>query len=150
MRSSAKNMCSVRHSPIPSAPNARAWMASRGMSAFARTPSLRNGSPAHQLQQFRIIRLCLDRVELALDHASGGAVQRDPVAFFEYLAFDAHLSGFLFDVNVARTGNAALAHAARDHGGVAGHSTARGQNSDRDFHALDVLRSGLTDRKSVV
>ena len=43
-RSSAKNMCSVRQSPMPSAPNARAWMASRGMSAFARTPRVRNGS----------------------------------------------------------------------------------------------------------
>ena len=44
MRSSAKNMCSVRHSPIPSAPKVRAWIASRGISAFARTFSLRNGS----------------------------------------------------------------------------------------------------------
>src|SRR5271157_5975300 len=43
-RSSAKNMCSVRQSPMPSAPNARACNASRGMSALARTPMRRNGS----------------------------------------------------------------------------------------------------------
>ena len=43
-RSSAKNMCSVRHSPMPSAPNARACRASRGMSALARTPMRRKGS----------------------------------------------------------------------------------------------------------
>ena len=39
-RSSAKNMCSVRQRPMPSAPNARAALASRGMSALARTPKL--------------------------------------------------------------------------------------------------------------
>ena len=44
MRLGAKNMCSVRHNPIPSAPNARACLASGGTSALARTPSLRNGS----------------------------------------------------------------------------------------------------------
>ena len=37
-RSAAKNMCSVRTSPMPSAPNARARSASAGVSAFARTP----------------------------------------------------------------------------------------------------------------
>ena len=47
MRSSAKNMCSVRHSPMPSAPNSRACFASRGMSALARTPNLPRNSSAH-------------------------------------------------------------------------------------------------------
>ena len=41
MRSVAKNMCSVRTSPMPSAPNERARAASSGVSALARTPSLR-------------------------------------------------------------------------------------------------------------
>ena len=36
-RSSARNMCSVRHSPIPSAPSRRAVAASGPVSAFART-----------------------------------------------------------------------------------------------------------------
>ncbi|CAB4571528.1 unannotated protein [freshwater metagenome] len=39
-RSGARNMCSVRHSPIPSAPRARALMASSPVSAFARTANL--------------------------------------------------------------------------------------------------------------
>ncbi len=38
-RSGARNMCSVRHSPIPSAPSERAIAASSPVSAFARTPS---------------------------------------------------------------------------------------------------------------
>ena len=43
-RSGAMNMCSVRHSPIPSAPNSRAFAASSGVSAFARTRSRRSSS----------------------------------------------------------------------------------------------------------
>ena len=39
-RSGAKNMCSVRHRPIPSAPYSRALVASSSVSAFARTASL--------------------------------------------------------------------------------------------------------------
>ena len=38
-RSSARNMCSVRHSPIPSAPKRRALAASGPLSALARTAS---------------------------------------------------------------------------------------------------------------
>ncbi len=41
MRSSAKNMCSVRHKPTPSAPNRRAISASSGVSALHRTPKRR-------------------------------------------------------------------------------------------------------------
>ncbi len=44
IRSGAKNMCSVRTRPMPSAPNSRAFAASAGVSAFARTPSDRRSS----------------------------------------------------------------------------------------------------------
>jgi hypothetical protein len=44
MRSASKNMCSVRHSPMPSAPNSRAMRASAGVSALARMPSRRISS----------------------------------------------------------------------------------------------------------
>ena len=37
IRSPSKNMCSVRHNPIPFAPNLRATAASRGVSALVRT-----------------------------------------------------------------------------------------------------------------
>ena len=43
-RSSAMNMCSVRHRPMPSAPSSRALRASSGVSALARTPSRRISS----------------------------------------------------------------------------------------------------------
>jgi len=41
MRSASKNMCSVRHSPMPSAPNFRAVSASSTVSALARIPRVR-------------------------------------------------------------------------------------------------------------
>ena len=44
MRFSSKNMCSVRQSPMPSAPNSMAARASLGVSALARTLSLRAAS----------------------------------------------------------------------------------------------------------
>ena len=44
MRLSSKNMCSVRHRPMPSAPNLRAWVASRGVSPLVRTLSTRSSS----------------------------------------------------------------------------------------------------------
>ena len=43
-RSGAKNMCSVRQRPMPWAPSAMAILASRGMSAFARSLSVRTSS----------------------------------------------------------------------------------------------------------
>ena len=44
IRSASKNMCSVRHSPIPSAPKFRATRESFGVSALVRTPSFLNSS----------------------------------------------------------------------------------------------------------
>ena len=43
-RSSPMNMCSVRQSPMPSAPNSRAWRRRSGVSAFARTRRRRSSS----------------------------------------------------------------------------------------------------------
>src|ERR1035438_10007828 len=53
MRSSAKNMCSVRQRPMPSAPNLRAALASRGISALARTPNLPRNSSDHFMNEAR-------------------------------------------------------------------------------------------------
>ena len=49
IRSGSKNMCSVRLSPIPSAPNLSAVSASVGVSALARTPMVRTSS-AHSIR----------------------------------------------------------------------------------------------------
>ena len=49
----------------------------------------------------------------------------------------------LVDAHVAGAGDAGLAHAARHHGGVAGHAAARGQDALGRVHAVDVLGAGL-------
>ena len=47
------------------------------------------------------------------------------------------------DAELAGAGDAGPAHAARDHGRVAGHAAARGQDARGRVHAVDVLRAGL-------
>ena len=49
IRFSPKNMCSVRHRPIPSAPNSRALAESLGVSALVRTLRVRTLS-AHSIR----------------------------------------------------------------------------------------------------
>ena len=49
IRWTSKNMCSVRHRPIPSAPNSRAVLASVGVSALART-RIRRSLSAHSIK----------------------------------------------------------------------------------------------------
>ena len=81
--------------------------------------------PAHQLLQVRVIRRWFERVQLSFNNASAGTVERNPISFFEDLPLDSHLSGALIDLNVAGARYATLPHAARDHGSVTGHATAR-------------------------
>ena len=46
-------------------------------------------------------------------------------------------------LDVARAGDATLAHSVVSDGGVTGDAAARSQDADRDFHPVDVFRSGL-------
>ena len=48
MRAGSKNICSVRHRPMPSAPNLRAVSASSGVSALVRT-FIRRAASAHSI-----------------------------------------------------------------------------------------------------
>ncbi len=63
-------------------------------------------------------------VELAFDHAAGGAVNGDPVAFVKGEAADAHFFFLLVNLNVACADDAALTHTAGDDSSVAGHTAA--------------------------
>ena len=55
-----------------------------------------------------------------------------------------HLFLLVIHRNIARAGHAALAHAASHYSSVAGHASARGQDSGSHFHAVNVFRSGFT------
>ena len=61
----------------------------------------------------------------------------------EGLSLDAHLLFLFVHDDLAGSGDAALAHAAGDDGGVRGHAAARGENAGCDLHAVDVFRRGF-------
>ena len=99
--------------------------------------------PCHEFLQLGIIRGWIKCLQFALDHAAGGAVERNPVARLENLPFHSHLLGLFIHVDVARARHATLAHTARDHSRVAGHTAARGENALCHLHAVNVFRRGL-------
>ena len=74
MRAGSKNICSVRHRPMPSAPNLRAVSASSGVSAFgAHFQAPRRIGPAHQRAELAG-ELRLDHLHRAREHFAGRAV----------------------------------------------------------------------------
>ena len=88
-------------------------------------------------------KLRLDHVDLAGQHLAGGAVDGDEVALFEGLAAGGHAAVGVIDADRAGAGNAGLAHAARDHGGVRGHAAARREDALGGVHAVDIFRRGF-------
>ena len=148
MRVSSKNMCSVRHSPMPSPPNLMAVRASSG--GVDANAELADGiGPAHQRAEFaRQFRL--DHRHPAGQHLAQRAVDGDDVAGLEGARADAHRAAAVIDANGAAAGDAGLAHAARDHGGVRGHAAAGGENAFGGVHAVNVFRAGLDPHQNDV
>ena len=81
--------------------------------------------------------------DLALEHLAGGAIDGDDVAALDGDVARHHLAAHRIDLQHARAGDAGPAHAARHHGGVAGHAAARGQDAARRMHAVNVFRAGF-------
>jgi hypothetical protein len=74
-------MCSVRHRPMPSAPNSIAAWASAGVSALVRTPIVRYSS-AHVMNRAKSPDQLGPRARAARGDLAGRAVDRDRVAAF--------------------------------------------------------------------
>ena len=85
----------------------------------------------------------LDGRHASLDNLAGGAVERQVFAAMNHLAGGAERAGRVVDLDFRASGHAALAHPARHHRGMAGHPAARGQNSLRHLHPVDVLGRSL-------
>ena len=98
--------------------------------------------PLHQLGEIAA-ELGLHGRHDAQDDLAGAAVERDGLARLHHRAAHAERAGLAVDAHVARARDAGLAHAARHHGGVAGHAAGRGQDAFRGVHAVDVLGAGL-------
>src|ERR1700740_3383680 len=106
-------MCSVRQSPMPSAPNLIAVRASSGVSPLTRTPSLRTWSaqpisaPNSPDNSGSIIGI---RPATRGPRRAGVG---DDAAVLEGARADAHGAAAVIDPDAAAAGDAGLAHAAR-------------------------------------
>ena len=81
--------------------------------------------------------------DVAGEHRAGGPVERQPVAFAHLRAV--HREHPVVDVHRQRGAphHRALAHAARHHGGMAGHPAPRGQHGARRHDAVEVVGCGF-------
>src|SRR5690606_7973568 len=91
---------------------------------------------------------CLDERQLARDDFAGGAVDGDDIALADHdLASAGHVDAEqplrVIDLEITASGDAALAHAARDHGGVRGHAPTSREDCTGALHTLDVLGARL-------
>ena len=143
MRSSSKNICSVRQSPMPSAPNlTRGARVGRRVGIGAHLELARRIGPFHQRAEFAG-KLRLAHRHLAGEHLSGRAVDGERIALLHRDAAGGHGLRTIIDAQRAGAGDAGLAHAARHHRGMRGHAAARGENALRRVHAVNVLGRGL-------
>jgi hypothetical protein len=138
MRSASKNMCSVRHRPMPSAPNRARCGVERGLGVGADLQAAHAVGPFHQLAKSpdssgsiiftapaRISPVEPSMVMTSPAGTCGRARGNSPSA--------------AVDLDFAGAGDAGPAHAAGDHRRVAGHAAARGEDAAGRVHAVDVL-----------
>ena len=141
-RSASMNMCSVRHRPMPSAPNSRARRASAGVSAFARTPSRRNSSAQSSTVSKCLLISGATSGTSSIVTLPAGAVDRDQVARLQARAVDAHGAGLEVDPQPRRARHARPSHAARHERRVRGLAALRGEDALRGVEPGDVLGLG--------
>ena len=153
MRSPSKNMCSVRHRPMPSAPNSRARLASAGVSALVRTLSVRYLS-AHFITVAKSpaeLRLAASAT-LADHHFAGRAVDARAMSLcVKVLPSTVILRPFSSISISPAPATQQLAPAAGDDRRVAGHAAGAGENAGRRVHAVDVFGAGfLADQQHLL
>ena len=127
-RSGAMNMCSVRQRPMPSAPNSRAFAASSGVSAFARTRSRRSSSAQPRIVLEVLVDRGRDERHRPDDHAPCAAVDRERSPSRSSTS-PIQRARLRVDRERVAAGDAGLPHPARDDSGVRGHASVRGQDS---------------------
>lgn len=98
--------------------------------------------PHHQLAEVtRKLGLC--HRHLAFQHAAGRAIDGNDIATLQHAANADQNSVAHIDAHRACTGDTGDAHATRHNGGVAGHSTTRGQNAFSGVHTVNVFGAGF-------
>ena len=142
-RSGARNMCSVRHSPMPSAPRRRALAASSPVSALARTPSLplRIASAQPRTMSNSFGGSASASSIAPSDDLAGGAVDRDDVALADRDAVGRERA--LGDLHRVGADDGRGAPAAGDDRGVADEPAAGREDALAGHHPVDVLGARL-------
>src|SRR5262249_5752491 len=97
----------------------------------------------HKADQLGIVGRGRNGAYAAFDHFSRVPVERGPAAAAKRRSAHVHLIFFFTDVDLSSAADAAFSQSASDHGGVAGHTAASGQDAGSDFHACDVFGSSL-------
>jgi hypothetical protein len=143
MRSASKNICSVRHRPMPSAPKRRAcgvvpacrhW---RGPSVYGSN----RPSPSGWRNRPSVPARASARCPLNTCPLAPSMVMISPR--LSVTPPHGHRAFRDVDLERARAGHAGPAHAARHHGRVARHAAARRENALGRMHAVNVFRARL-------
>ena len=128
---------------MPSAPNSRAFAASSGVSALARTRIRRRSSAQPRIvSKFSSIDGGNER-HGSDDHASRAAVDRDDVTRAQVVLADAERPRRHVDRQLLAARDTRLAHAPRDDGRVRGHPAVGGEHPGRVDEPVDVVGSRL-------
>ncbi len=141
-RSSAMNMCSVRHSPMPSAPELAglAGVLGRvGVRADAEVADLIG--PLEHLPEVLVDRRRDERHVVSGDDP-GAAVDRDHVTLVEHRAVGGDRALVEVDHQPLRADDRGAAHPARDQRGVRGLAALAGQDPASGVEPGDVLGVG--------
>jgi len=135
-------MCSVRHSPIPSAPNARPRFASAGVSALAHPQPAALVRPGHELGVVGP-ELRLHQLGCAEQNSPRGAVDREHLSFLHDPPVRPEPALLRVDLDILRPHDARLPHPAGDDRRMARHAAARGQHCARCDDPVEVLGARL-------
>ena len=141
-RSEPKNMCSVRHRPMPSAPSSRARAASSPVSALARTPSRRSSSDHARISPNASPTCGGIRSDLVGGYHPRGAVDRDHVAGVQHAITDSQRCPIGIDLQSGGAADAGPPHAPGDYRRMGGLPALGGEDSPRGMEAADVVGRG--------
>ena len=143
-RSPSKNMCSVRQSPMPSAPKSRPRCASAGVSALTRTRSWRIRSAHCMSRRKSPLSSGGPQRRLAGEHLAGAAVHRDPLALRELPAVHGQVARALVHLRApARRRRTACPCPRATTAACEVMPPARGEDRLGHHHAVEVLGRGL-------
>jgi hypothetical protein len=130
---------------MPSAPYSRRAPGVVGIVRIGPDPQAATAvGPGEQLDQPGIHDIGHDGIDLSAVYFSGGSVERDPVAFLDYLTSPIdHEALAQIDLQLGDADHGRLAELAGDQRGMTGATSPAGQNAFGGQHAVNIVRLGF-------